>query len=307
MNDNNIPEMKIDDLTSFMKLIDYFQAIKTIPNELGELDTGQYKNQVKEFMFRGQKDSAWKLKSSLERQFNDYGVDFSDGELFEGMCCSVLNEYKTAFRGRISEQYMLTSDDYNDELWAFAQHYDIKSPLLDWTRSFFVALYFAFQEGYGKNDDDRYRAVFCIYQNIAAFSDLNIVSPRIVNGGRINAQQGLFTKGFSKDYDIINEKYQQKIDEMASKVPKLNIDDKTMSRILSNFRRYSSPECEYSNFFSLPISKILINNKLRVDILNFLRSININGLSIFPDIKGLALECDVILENIAYIRKNFGG
>lgn len=307
-------ELKIDTLEGLFNLVSYFQAIKTEPNELGELDIGLYNSAKRGFVFRGHKSSHWILTSSLERYLNGYGINFSSKKSFEIICDEILSEYKSIFRGRISEQYMLMSNEYDDELWAFAQHYDIKTPLLDWTYSFFVALYFAFfdRKDIKKckcNKDeivDNYRAVFCL-NLYTSFQDkeLQIFSPKTAIGGRINSQKGLFTKAVSKCYENVNDNYNKQINEMLSNIPKL--DDSFYLKYYSNYFPRSERKNELDGFFMLPITKILISDKLRADVLNYLKSVNVDGFSLFSDIKGLVNECHLIVEDRAYIRKNFGG
>ena len=102
------------------------------------------------YIYRGQANYDWKLLSRLDRLESRYpkrknlgrGVpDFFDRPPFTEE--QHLSAFKRAIRGRRGPNPPpLTEDDY----WALGQHHGLATPLLDWTRSPFIALFFAFEQ-----------------------------------------------------------------------------------------------------------------------------------------------------------------
>jgi len=82
------------------------------------------------YIFRGQNQSGWKLTPSINRQ--DYTVNQTH----------ILHRYKMYTRGRT--QLPFSSPDI--EHWAVGQHHKLKTPLMDWTASPYVAAYFSLRE-----------------------------------------------------------------------------------------------------------------------------------------------------------------
>lgn len=304
----NIPEFKIDNWEDFKELINYLQAIKYHQNEVSYIDTGMG-FAPSGLMFRGQRDPKWDLSSTLEREFRNNQLA-DELTRFDEICKNLLESYKPMFRGRIAEQYLLLDDKFDDELWAFGQHYDLKTPLLDWSYSPLVALYFAFINKKGtetqeaESAEKSYRAVFVLNSAIVTISgfNFNYIFPQIDIGGRINAQKGLFTKNLAREFENINKKYAEAICKMSEKVTSYNMD---FSK-LESFWKISpiDEKGKFSDTNNNPLNKILIADNLRESVLNFLRSVNIDSFTLFPDTKGLVEQCHLELENQMYALRN---
>ncbi|MFL7890110.1 FRG domain-containing protein [Enterobacter pseudoroggenkampii] len=92
------------------------------------------------FIFRGHHNSDWKLETSLDRtllRIKPAGIDLGSTYNF------VLDMFAKNLRGRTSINKNIETNA--DELWSLGQHYGLATPLLDWSRSIFVALFFAFE------------------------------------------------------------------------------------------------------------------------------------------------------------------
>ncbi|MBI1388320.1 MAG: FRG domain-containing protein [bacterium] len=103
------------------------------------------------FIFRGQADASWDLTSTLDRleqkHPTHYGIKpngekqvFNDPPLTRE---EQLSAFRLAIIGRhANNSQSLTENDF----WAIAQHHGLATPLMDFTFSPFIALFFAFHE-----------------------------------------------------------------------------------------------------------------------------------------------------------------
>ncbi|MBF2755870.1 MAG: FRG domain-containing protein [Gammaproteobacteria bacterium AqS3] len=241
--DGWIPSCRLNDLEHFMKWI-------------READH-------KGLVYRGQRRYDWNLFSSLSRRYKDKLVPRHDrAELFE--------QFRLAMRSR-GPQFKLPD---KNEIWAYGQHNGLHTPLLDWSKSPFISLYFAFVE----SDDSREkkpntsRAMFCLNRSLLAKEGLlrhNIFyEPASDEHIRLVSQAGLFTISPSGRDDLAL----YIIKELEShKDVDLGVPDDNEAFLLSKY-----------------LHKIHIPNIGREEYLDVLKKMNIHHGSLFPDAFGAA-------------------
>lgn len=134
---NAISEIRVEYGT---RSIEVYDGTATVPNEI---------------LFRGQSDSEWKLKTTLERTTNEkYSIT-----RYLQRADSVVNEIESL----TGKNWQIPSfpdirkeiNDVQDSLrphlpcyeyLVYLRHHGFPSPLLDWTRSPYVAAYFALEQ-----------------------------------------------------------------------------------------------------------------------------------------------------------------
>lgn len=226
------------------------------------------------YIFRGQRSQNWLLETTLDRLLKKIQTD---GEWLSSERIprkEHLERFQLAARGRL-----VNTPEYKEEneWWALGQHHGLATPLLDWTKSPFVAAYFAF---IGEDDSENitdYRMVYALSINLTQnksdaiqlnhnghgppdiiefFEPLSNENPRLVN------QNGLFSKGC--DYRNIE----------------------------------SWVKDHFAGSKKSVLIKMSIPNRDRKECLQVLNSMNINHLTLFPDLFGTSKYCNLALRLI---------
>lgn len=214
-----------------------------------------------DLIYRGQRRQEWQLTPTLAR-YSKLGAGVVDEKRAEQQ----KREFRLAMRGRGIGPELLDDDN---ELWAFGQHNGLATPLLDWTKSPFVALFFAFADpDFSYEDPNPSRAIFVINKTALDALDENlIVQPMRNDHARLVNQAGLFTIS-----PLGSDTLTTRIFNLLSETQTINMDD---------------PQ-EVGRF----IFKIHIPNDERRECLNMLRKMNIHHGSLFPDPIGASLYCN---------------
>lgn len=256
------------------------------------------------FFFRGQANKDWNLSSSLERALNDH-FPIRDTKftrfLLDNREYWMLREFKRAFH--LYEPNFKLDTKNNFEWLAVMQHYGCATRLLDFTKSFFIALYFAVNET--KTDS-------CVWCLNAGYDTL---AKKITE--KFNLE---FTK------NILGDSWNQKLIQIANRYIKNNSDrdndcvlfiepENLTQRIYNqqgilafptnstkSFQEnlnetYNITETTYIEVTANEIDnlegdvfiiKVEIPNNLKNRIIRFLIEMNINRSSIFPGLEGFS-------------------
>lgn len=140
---------KEEEICCWDDLYDFYRKKLSIDKDGKEID--------QDWMCRGQRNTDWKLQTSLERACKSFvGIDLSKAEEIEK---KLIYEFSRRYH-----LYTTHIPNQNDTLeWlTLMQHHGAPTRLLDWTYSFFVAVYFAFEDAHEENSESGSYAVWCI-------------------------------------------------------------------------------------------------------------------------------------------------
>lgn len=222
------------------------------------------------YIWRGQRDSEWGLETSLDRLLLN-----QERQPTTALLNRHLDKFKLACRGRRGEnpRQNLTENEW----WALGQHNSLATPLLDWTHSPFVALYFAFEKQ--KQSSSGFRAVWALGQvtsiiraikkekpNTSENAFLNYIRPQQDENDRLVNQGGLFTRvPLGTTVRTWIEKNHEK-------------DEKDLAHLM----------------------RIKIPDSGREECLRALNMMNINHATLFPDLYGASQHCNNALSITRY-------
>lgn len=210
-----------------------------------------------EYIWRGHRRSDWALEPTIDR-LAERLVEEPRG----GLRRAVLEEFKFAVRGRRGAN---PRDLEDDALWALGQHFGLATPLLDWTRSPFAAAFFAFEE---EQNGTHHRVVYGLHRpaveraNTAISRDeeategrppiLEIQHPLMDENARLVSQGGMFTRAPEG----------MTVEEWVSRT--------------------------FTDGSERVLVRVEIPDTQRLPALRSLNRMNINALSLFPDLDGAA-------------------
>jgi hypothetical protein len=223
------------------------------------------------YVYRGHGSNKWKLEPTLDRIVKQPNSTKRSKHL---------DNFKYETRGRRGANPPNLEAD--NDWWALGQHHGLATPLLDWTESPFVALYFA--AAVAQKEKHKTFSVFALSQGIIHLNNehiveddkvtlvnskkptVKIVRPLSDENSRLVNQRGLFTRGPNNvDLESWIKMFPGKKDKEVMELIKINI----------------------------PATGIQ-------DCLRYLNRMNINHSTLFPDLTGASEYCNKHLTTPKY-------
>lgn len=216
--------------------------------------------------FRGQPHASWKLWPSLTRIIigDDNSMSKADG--YEKHAIADFVEQVHLLDSKMT--YDLEADPYS--MLFDMQHYSCPTRLLDWSRSPYVALYFAV-----KDSLDSYGALFVWKWQVYNSNYERLYSTKpLVNGADIFT----FT-----EHDVIQPVFSTRSNErLARQQGSFSISNNILKAHDDLIIDLANKVRNKSGLY-----KLLIPSNLKLDFLERLRVMNITPLSLFPGLDGL--------------------
>lgn len=236
-------------------------------------------------IYRGQANAEWKVESTLDRLEKKFptkpnltGAVPNEFDVPRVSRDIQIKRFKELAWGNFVLEDIQPSENEEDHWWALGQHCGLATPVLDWTYSPFVALFFAFEEDKcdcgGEWKGPEKRAIFALahhlLNNIGASNESEekptIFVPRGDTNYKASSQGGIALRmPPGKDLEsYVAEKFEKET--------------------------YKEPSEDGSGNFHLNIilQKFVIPNEDRIGCLRFLDYMNINRASLFPDLDNAA-------------------
>lgn len=246
------------------------------------------------YIWRGQRCDDWKLESTIDRLIRDAKVANAKAYDFQQ---KHLDQFKFAARGRRGSTPAAIVEE--NDWWALGQHHGLATPLLDWTRSPFVAAFFAFSE-IGTPQTD-HRAIFALHQpTVVNWSSKNQSaenerrrkeSAEIIAGTRQGGLLSSLMHGLEAQPELVLVRplsdENQRLVSQGGLFTRLH-DGKSLETWVTK----NHPEDDDG----MSLLKILVPNVDRDVCLRTLNRMNINPLSLFPDLAGTSKYCNLFSE-----------
>jgi len=293
-------------------------------NEFDLCEDTSSKPLLRNYVWRGHRLEKWKLESSFDREFNER----EKGKKRDDILRRHLNSFAYACRGKLKDfglsirelrsllgiseekfkKYLKENsfklnngNSYNilevlgnwinkgilnrNHIWALGQHYGLATPLLDWCYSPFIAAFFAFEKEKNTKEGNKHRVVFGL--NV---KEVTNAFAQPVNGYQLD----YFDPMSSEHPRLINQRGLFTIETNGKDIETLLYDTYEAGNMNENNWEHDSP-------WLIKI-EIKDTHDNRQHFLHGLNAMNINHMSLFPEIQGAANFCNLGIKLDDYAR-----
>ena len=250
------------------------------------------------YIWRGQRCDNWNLESTFDRLVKKEKI--VDRRVYN-FRSKHLEQFKFAARGRRGSNPPSLQEE--NDWWALGQHHGLATPLLDWTTSPFVAAFFAFMES--GIDQTTQRAIYALHR-----PHIESRAKRIAKEENIKRKEQLRTAESSgKKLGILQSASLQV--EIKPEIQFIRPFSDENQRLVNQGGLFSRGPSEKtlekwiqdnhdSDDNGHVLIKILLPNKDRDNCLRNLNRMNINHLSLFPDLYGASMFSNLNSEIARY-------
>lgn len=213
------------------------------------------------YLWRGQRKESWDLIPTLERRFTNH----IEKDIYKRHKEIILQRFKNAAK----EDSATLANRSQEDWWLIGQLHGLKTPLLDWTSSPYIAAFFAFHK---KDTDEEKRSIYFLHRG------------SIQNKVReIKEKYPKFICPYYGD--------NQRLISQSSQFSVFPLGDNIEDWVRKNF----------SGTKVIVLGKMNVPNSIRIDLLHALNRMNIHYASLFPNIDGAAKYVNMSMEIPKYI------
>lgn len=234
------------------------------------------------YIFRGQREVSWELQPTLFRAIYN-----ATEKKYYGLAAVSLNfKFRHAMRGRRGSNPKTLSEN---EWWALGQQFGLKTVLLDWTESPFLASFFAFHEQKQKDRNTDKRIVYAISRFDIRDKCDEIEKEYLERSTKLMGNSQFAYKGPIVEF----------VNPLSDDTARLINQRGVFTRVHDFVSLEKWVETHFRGETNRRIMiKIIIPDKKndRELFLRHLDGMNINYISLFPDIYAAALYCNMDIE-----------
>ena len=239
------------------------------------------------YTFRGQSDSNWRLRPSIHRVLPAR----APVKLAHFIEAAVFSEFSRSAVLHLPPN-LLPRDDTYLGWWPILQHWGAPTRLLDWTRSPFVASYFALRE-----NPDRDGAVW-LFHGRTLEQGMKILHPSY--SVRQRDIPSYFKQRAPRDLMVHHSRFSA--ERMSIQQALFTVSRNPVTRpdqVIEDAMRAAG--CYGNPKYFL---KMVIPKRLKIEFLRRLRVMNITAASLFPDLDGLGRASHDLSKMLVWHHKN---
>jgi len=267
---------------------------------------------LRRWLFRGQEKAEWSLKSSIERAFESRGIPITRTDPIEEL---ILIDFKSAAH-LFSASVPRDSDTI---AWlALLRHHGGPTRLLDFTESFYVAAYFAFD---GATKDcaiwafNRIELMASVADDIERLCkqlkiNLNLSLEQRLDEILLKAIRGDIRKNYLLTMSPSQRNERQFLQQGLALIP-LNLQEGFMGALCNSLNPPGKMPNEDSGievgleelqrvFLDSKLIKIIITKDAFLDARSDLEQMNINGATLFRGLDGLGRKVQDVLNSVEH-------
>jgi hypothetical protein len=250
------------------------------------------------YIWRGHRRDNWILEPTIDRLIKEKNIPLSKAHQFRN---AHLDRFKYAARGRrgLNPPKIESENDW----WALGQHYGLATPLLDWTASPFVAAYFAFIDS--SHEQTNHRAIYALHRpsveekvkEILKAEKENFEQKKREAETKRNSKPGMIDLAAMYFGGKPSQNPQVEfIRPMSDENYRLVNQGGLFTRAPNGMDLEAWTKKNFFGAKGYNLMKILIPNKDREACLKTLNRMNINHLTLFPDLYGASKFCNLFAD-----------